>query len=103
LRSLCGTPLTLRASGGEWAKMVLVADDLLQLPAKFFEIILSTLVQTAYKTRWAEYRGQLTVLLLRLKRDYAEGKISRDEMKEMESRIFRELRIAKKVLGTSVD
>jgi chaperonin cofactor prefoldin len=82
-------------------EMVIVADDALFLPIQFIKLILNALIQTTYKTAWAEYRRDLNILLLQLKRDYREQKISKEEMKEMEAKIFLELRIAKKMLGPS--
>jgi hypothetical protein len=81
--------------------MAILVDDILAIPIQFFEVIFNSIIQTAYKTTWAEYRRQLNVMLLRLKRDYKEGKITREKMKQIESKIFLELRIANRVLSSS--
>jgi hypothetical protein len=81
--------------------MALLVDDVLAIPIQFFEVIFNSIVQTAYKSTWAEYRRQLTVMLLRLKRDYKEGKITRETMKQVESKIFLELRLANRVLSSA--
>jgi hypothetical protein len=79
--------------------MALLVDDVLALPIQFFEVIFNSIIQTTYKSTWAEYRRQLNIILLRLKRDYKEGKISKERMKEIESKIFFELRLANQVLS----
>jgi hypothetical protein len=61
----------------------------------------NSVIQTAYKGAWAEYRRQLNVLLLRVKRDFREGKISKEKMSEMETKIFTELRVANRILSSS--
>lgn len=73
-------------------------DDLLKLPMKFGEIILNVIAQTAFKVAWADYRRQLNVALIRLKRDFEEGRVSKRRRRELESKIFYELRVAKQVL-----
>jgi hypothetical protein len=82
-------------------KMALLVDDVLAIPLQFFEVIFNSVIQTAYKASWAEYRRQLNVMLLRLKRDYKEGKITREKMKQIESKIFFELRLTNKVLSST--
>jgi hypothetical protein len=77
---------------------VLIIDDLLTLPVKLSEVILNVLVQTAYKSAWAEYRRQLNIALIRLRRDFEQGKLKRNKMRKLESNIFREMRVARRIL-----
>jgi hypothetical protein len=80
--------------------MAILVDDVLAIPIQFFETIFNAVIQTAYKSAWSDYRRQLNVLLLRVKRDFREGKISEADMKKMESKIFLELRLANKVISS---
>lgn len=80
--------------------MALLVDDVLAIPVQFFEVIFNSIIQTAYKATWSEYRRQLNVLLLRLKRDYKEGKVSREKMQEIEAKIFKEMRLANRALSS---
>ncbi|MHB1908721.1 MAG: hypothetical protein ACYCQJ_07590 [Nitrososphaerales archaeon] len=80
--------------------MALLVDDVLAIPIQFFEVIFNSIIQTAYKATWSEYRRQLNVLLLRVKRDYKEGKVSKEEMQAMETKIFAELRLANRALSS---
>ena len=79
--------------------MTLLVDDLLEIPAKFFEVIFNSVIQTAYKAAWSDYRRQLNVALLKAKRDFREGKIPEDKWKQLESKIFTELRLANRILS----
>jgi hypothetical protein len=79
--------------------MVLVVDDLLAVPAEFFQVIFNAVIQTAYKSAWVEYRRQLNIALIRAKRNHEEAKISKKEYKQIEEKVFAELRIANRVIG----
>ncbi len=81
--------------------MALLVDDLLSFPVQLFEIIFNTVLQSAYKGTWADYKRQLNIALIRLHRSYAEGKISRKEMRRIESKIFMELRLANNILESA--
>lgn len=78
--------------------MTLILDDLLALPVKFTEAILNVIAQIAYKAAWADYRRQLKVDLIRLNRDFEEGKVTKKRKAELESKIYYELRLANQVL-----
>lgn len=80
--------------------MTLIIDDLLELPIKFAEVILNIIAQTAFKAAWADYRRRLNVALIRLKREYEEGRISKKRVREIESKIYHEMRLANRVLGS---
>lgn len=78
--------------------MALVVDDILALPGTIGKIIFNTLVQTVEKVAWAEYSRSLKKMLLRVRHDYDNKKISKEKFKEIESYVFKEMRVAKKVL-----
>ena len=77
---------------------MLIVDDLLELSVKFGEIVLNAIAQTAYKVAWTDYRRQLNVTLIQLRRDFEEGRISKKRRREIEAKIFYELRLAKQIL-----
>jgi len=78
--------------------MVLVVDDLLKLPGTIGKIILETISQTVEKVAWTEYSRDLKRLLLKARHDLDEGRIERDKFKEVESYVFKEMKVAKYVL-----
>ena len=79
--------------------MVFLVDDILEIPAQFFQVIFNSVIQTAYKSAWLEYRRQLNIALIRARRQHEEGRLSKDQFREIEKQIFTELRLAKRVLG----
>ncbi|MGI0090085.1 MAG: hypothetical protein ACREBS_00100 [Nitrososphaerales archaeon] len=79
--------------------MTLLVDNLLEIPVQFFQLIFNAIVQTAYKSTWMEYRRQLNIALIKLRREYEEGRLTKKEMEKVETRIFYELRLAGKVLS----
>jgi hypothetical protein len=79
--------------------MTLLVDDLLEIPVQFFQVIFNAIVQTAYKSTWADYRRQLNISLIKLRREYEEGRVTKEEMQKIEARIFSELRLANRVLS----
>lgn len=82
--------------------MPLLVDDLLELPFQLFGTIFNVIVQTSYKSAWANYKRELNIALLRMRRDFEEGRLTREEMKEIESHIFKEMRVANRMLGPRV-
>jgi hypothetical protein len=83
--------------------LALLVDDLLSLPIQLFEVIFNTVVQTAAKGAWVDYRRRLNIALISLHRDYEEGKITKNKMRALESNIFKELRLANTMIGSSLD
>lgn len=81
--------------------MALLVDDLLSFPVQLFEIIFNTVIQSAYKGTWADYRRRLNIALIKLHREYSEGKITKRKMQKLEAKIFRELRIANNILESA--
>ena len=81
--------------------MVLVVDDILSLPIKIGEIIFNSITQTAYKTAWIGYQKQLNNMLIRAKYDRETGKLSEKKYQKIESYIFREMRIVRRILATT--
>ena len=78
--------------------MVLIVDDILKIPGTIGKIIFNTLAQTVEKVAWAEYSRDLKKMLLKARHDYDSKKIGREKFKEIESQVFREMKIAKNVL-----
>jgi len=78
--------------------MGFVVDDILKLPGTIGSIILNTLAQTVQKVALAEYSRDLKKMLLRARHDYDNKKITKEKFKEIESYVFKEMRIAKKGL-----
>ena len=79
--------------------MVLVVDDILSLPGKIGKIIFNTLAQTVEKVAWAEYSRDLKKTLLRARHDYENEKIDKERFSKIESLVFREMKIARRVLS----
>jgi len=80
--------------------MVLIVDDILMLPKTIGGVILNSLYQTVIKLSWAEYQTQLRKTLVRARYDLDNGKLSQQRFKEIESHIFREMRIARKMVDS---
>ena len=80
--------------------MALLVDDILSLPIQLFEIIFNTVAQSAYKGVWSDYKRRLNIILMRLHRDYHEGKITKKKMQAVEQEIFREMRYANAMLAS---
>ena len=78
--------------------MALLVDDILALPGTIGKIILNTIAQTVQKVAWAEYSRGLKKILLRARHDYDNKKIDKEKFKEVEAYVFKEMRIANKVL-----
>lgn len=78
---------------------MLLVDDILALPGTIGGIIFDTLAQTVEKVAWAEYSRDLKKLLLKARNGYDNKKITTEQFKEIESHVFREMRIAKNALG----
>jgi hypothetical protein len=78
--------------------MVLLVDDIIKLPKTIGNIILNTLAQTVQKVAWAEYSRDLKRLLLQARHDYDENKISQEQFREVESYVFKEMRMARRVV-----
>lgn len=79
--------------------MVLVVDDVLALPGTIGKIIFQTLAQTVEKVAWVEYSRDLKRLLLRARHDYENGKITEAQFREVESYVFKEMRVARKIIS----
>ena len=79
--------------------MPLLVDDLLSIPAEFLQVIFNAVIQTAYKGSWIEYRRQLNIALIRARRKYEEGKMTKKEFNEIEQKIFTEMRMANRIIG----
>ena len=80
--------------------MVLIIDDILALPGTIGSIIFNTLAQTVNKVAWAEYSRDLKRKLLSARHDYENNKISKEKFKEIESHVFREMKVARDVLSS---
>lgn len=78
--------------------MALIVDDILALPGTIGKIIFNTLAQTVDKVAWTEYSRDLKKMLLQARNDYDNKKISQEQFREIESHVFREMRLTKKVL-----
>jgi predicted membrane protein len=78
--------------------LALIIDELFTLPFDFIGFIVNVITQTAYKTAWENYRRELNTLLIRARRDYEEGRIDRNDLRELKHAIFQEMRLARKVL-----
>jgi hypothetical protein len=81
--------------------LALLVDDLLSFPIQVFELVFNAIIETSYKSSWNDYRRQLNVILMRVRRDYHEGKISRSQMQELKEKIFKELRLANFILESA--
>jgi hypothetical protein len=79
--------------------MALFIDDIIMLPGTIGKIVLNTLAQTAHKVAWAEYSRDLKKLLLQARHDYDEKKITSEQFKEVEAMVFREMRMARKIMS----
>lgn len=79
--------------------MVLLVDDILMLPGTIGKIILNSLVQTVEKVAWTEYSRDLRKILLRARYNYETNKITKEQFQEIESYVFREMKVAKQVLA----
>lgn len=79
--------------------MVLLVDDVLGLPGTIGKIIFNTLLQTVQKVSWVEYSRELKKVLLQARHDYDEGKISKEKFNEVETLIFKEMKMAKKFIS----
>jgi hypothetical protein len=77
---------------------MLLVDDILKLPKTIGNIILNTLAQTVQKVAWAEYSRDLKKMLLQARHDYDEGNLSQEKFREIESYVFKEMRMARKVV-----
>jgi len=80
--------------------MVLIVDDILMLPKTIGGVILNSLYQTVTKLSWAEYQTKLRKTLVKARYDLDNGKLSQQRFKEIESHIFREMRIARKMVDS---
>jgi Fe-S cluster biosynthesis and repair protein YggX len=79
--------------------MALLVDDILFLPGTIGKIIFNTLSQTVEKVAWTEYTRGLKKMLLRARHDYDNKKIDREKFNEVESYVFKEMRIANKAMA----
>jgi hypothetical protein len=80
--------------------MIPIVGELLSIPGKIGGIILNTLSQTVQKVAWTEYSRDLKKMLLQARHDLDEGKIQRDKFKQVETYVFREMKIARSVLSS---
>jgi hypothetical protein len=79
--------------------MIPIVGEILSIPGKIGGIILNTLSQTVQKVAWTEYSRDLKKLLLQARHDLDEGKIVSEKFKEVESYVFKEMKIARSVLA----
>jgi Fe-S cluster biosynthesis and repair protein YggX len=79
--------------------MGLLVDDIIFLPGTIGKIIFNTLAQTVEKVAWTEYSRDLKKILLRARHDYDNKKINRGKFNEVESYVFREMRIANQAVA----
>lgn len=77
---------------------MLIVDDLLALPGKIGGIILSSIAQTAHRMAWIEYQRQLNNILIKAKHDREMGKLNEEKYRKIEGYVFKEMRIARRVL-----
>jgi hypothetical protein len=77
-----------------------IVSEILSIPGKIGGIILNTLSQTVQKVAWTEYSRDLKKMLLQARHDLDEGKIEREKFKDVESHVFREMKIARSVLSS---
>jgi hypothetical protein len=80
--------------------MIPIVSELLSIPGKIGSIILNTMSQTVQKVAWTEYSRDLKKLLLQARHDLDEGKIDRDKFREVESYVFKEMKMARSVLAS---
>jgi Fe-S cluster biosynthesis and repair protein YggX len=79
--------------------MVLIVDDILKLPGTIGSIIFQSLVQTVEKVAWTDYNRKLRKMLLRARHDHEMEKITRKEFEEIQSYVFKEMKVAKLILS----
>jgi hypothetical protein len=79
--------------------MALLVDDIVFLPSTIGKIIFNTLVQTIHKVAWTEYGSNLKKLLLRARHDYENKKITKDQFREIEKDVFKEMRMVRQVMS----
>ena len=79
--------------------MVLLVDDILMLPGTIGKIILNSLLQTVENVAWTEYSRDLRKILLRARHNLEMEKITKEQFQEIESYVFKEMKIAKQVLA----
>jgi hypothetical protein len=79
--------------------MIPIVGPVLKLPGTIGSIIFNTLVQTIHKVAWSEYGRNLKKLLLRARHDYDNKKISKEQFKEIEADVFKEMRAVRRVLS----
>lgn len=80
--------------------MIPVVGEILSIPGKIGGIILNTMAQTVQKVAWTEYSRELKKILLQARHDLDEGKIDQEKFNEVESYVFQEMKITKRVLTT---
>jgi len=80
--------------------MALIIDDILKLPGTIGSIIFQSLVQTVEKVGWTDYNRKLRKMLLRARHDHEMKKISKEQFEEIQSHVFKEMKIAKQALSS---
>jgi Fe-S cluster biosynthesis and repair protein YggX len=79
--------------------MALIVDDILFLPGTIGKIIFSTLSQTIEKVAWTEYHRGLKKMLMVARHDYDNKKINKEKFNEVESYVFKEMRIVNQAMA----
>jgi hypothetical protein len=77
---------------------MLVVDDILGIPGKIGGIVINSLYQTVRKTTWIAYQKKLSNALIKAKHAREMKIITEGDYKELESHIFKEMRIARNML-----
>lgn len=80
--------------------MALIVDDILKLPGTIGSIIFQSLIQTVEKVGWTEYNQKLRKMLLKARHDYDMKKLNQEQFEEIQSHVFREMKIAKQALSS---